>query len=78
MTCDPPNKHEDPLITLYWLTHYLNEAVGLCGLCGNTGLIDTRGIAISPAGVHAGGLHFCLCPNGQIRRAVAAQWDVSS
>lgn len=56
----------------YWLEHYLNVVVGLCGLCGNTGLIDTRGRAVSPAGVDAGGIHYCVCPNGQTRRHVAA------
>lgn len=38
---------------------------GLCGLCGNWGVLDTRSIAISPAGVDVGGVHFCICPNGR-------------
>jgi hypothetical protein len=49
---------------------------GLCGLCGNTGKINTVGRAISPmgsgarppgplSGIDAGGEFFCLCPNGR-------------
>jgi len=36
-----------------------------CGLCGNTGVIDTRGRVETPAGVPCGVLRFCLCPNGR-------------
>lgn len=36
-----------------------------CGLCGNTGVIDTRGRLETPAGVPCGVLGFCLCPNGR-------------
>lgn len=36
-----------------------------CGLCGNTGVIDTRGRLETPAGVPCGVLRFCLCPNGR-------------
>ena len=46
----------------YWLAHY---ADGLCTLCGNIGIIDTRERAISCADVHVGRLNFCICPNGQ-------------
>ena len=52
----------------YWLVHYTNPSpVAGCSLCGNTGIIDTRG-AVSPAGFPAGRLIFCICPNGQARR----------
>lgn len=57
-------------VTQYWLRHYTSSKAALCGLCGNTGQIDTRATAISPAGVRAGGLYFCICPNGQTRRAL--------
>jgi len=36
-----------------------------CGLCGNTGVIDTCGRLETPAGVPCGVLRFCLCPNGR-------------
>jgi hypothetical protein len=56
-------------VTDYWLDGYVNRAVHLCGLCGNRGMIDTRGRAISHAGIDAGGLHYCICPNGQAYHA---------
>ena len=36
----------------------------LCGLCGNYGIIDTRGIRA-----------FCICPNGQAMREGKADID---
>lgn len=54
------------LITAYWLKHYL-DSHGLCSLCGNSGLIDTRGVK-SQAGNPAGRINFCICPNGQSYR----------
>ncbi len=57
-------KFDDP-ITRYWLDHYTKD--GLCSLCGNRGVIDTRS-ACSPAGVLCGDLHYCLCPNGRSAR----------
>jgi hypothetical protein len=52
-------------LTLYWLEHYVDKTRQLCSLCGNTGLVDTRHTAISEAGVSAGRINFCICPNGQ-------------
>lgn len=37
----------------------------LCGLCGNKGVIDTRGHTFSNAGIACGGKFFCICPNGR-------------
>jgi hypothetical protein len=50
-----------------WL-RYSHPTLSLCSLCGNTGVIDTRGRAISPAGYDAGMRHYCLCPNGRAMR----------
>jgi hypothetical protein len=36
-----------------------------CGLCGNTGVIDTRGKVLTPAGAPCGVRRFCICPNGR-------------
>jgi hypothetical protein len=50
-----------------WL-EYASRAPGrppLCGLCGNTGIVDTRGKVRSPAGVECGVRAWCLCPNGR-------------
>lgn len=38
-----------------------------CTLCGNSGVIDSRGVATA-AGVVVGRLNFCICPNGQALR----------
>ncbi len=59
-------------ITRYWLAHYANGISGLCSLCGNSGEIDTRGTAISGAGINAGRVNFCICPNGQTMRSQIA------
>lgn len=38
-----------------------------CGLCGNSGIVDTRGKVNSPIGKDCGVLAFCICPNGRAR-----------
>lgn len=48
--------------------NYMNNDVHLCSLCGNSGIIDTRGTAISGAGIDAGKLNHCICPNGRAMR----------
>jgi hypothetical protein len=40
----------------------------MCGLCGNSGFIDTRGRAVTAAGIEVGMKTYCICPNGQIYR----------
>ena len=45
-----------------WL-EYLNA--GACGLCGQSGKVDTRGRVKSPAGEECGVLRYCICPNGR-------------
>jgi hypothetical protein len=52
-------------ITDYWHEHYVNR--GMCSLCGNSGVIDTRG-ARTPMGLEVGRVNFCICPNGQLMR----------
>ncbi len=52
----------------YWAEHFVGTKLALCTLCGNRGIIDTRGRAISPAGYEAGQLNYCICPNGQCMR----------
>lgn len=56
----------------YWHGHYTNK--GLCSLCGNSGVIDTRGVR-SAAGVECGRLNFCICPNGQVMREQAPDFS---
>jgi hypothetical protein len=51
--------------TDYWHANYVNK--GMCSLCGNTGVIDTRGVC-TPAGLEVGRMNYCICPNGQSMR----------
>lgn len=52
-------------LTNFWHAFFVKK--GMCSLCGNSGLIDTRG-ATTAAGVVVGDVHYCICPNGQVRR----------
>jgi len=38
---------------------------GHCSLCGNSGVIDTRGHVETAAGWKVGARCFCICPNGR-------------
>lgn len=64
-------KHKK-LLMRFWHENYLNVNVpyGLCGLCANTGIIDTTETAISPKGIKSGGKYFCVCPNGRVMHEV--------
>ena len=55
-------KNEDVLD--YWQTFY---ATCHCTICGNSGIIDSRGIC-TPGGLSVGRLNWCICPNGQALR----------
>lgn len=37
-----------------------------CGLCGNVGIVDTRGKVKSPHGDDCGVRAYCICPNGRV------------
>jgi hypothetical protein len=39
-----------------------------CGLCGNSGVVDTRGKAVSPRSEDCGVRAYCICPNGRMRK----------
>jgi hypothetical protein len=47
-------------------------AVRGCGLCGNSGIVDTRGRMFTPAGQPCGVLAFCICPNGRVMKKKGA------
>lgn len=55
---------QEKAIDDYFWKHYFNEEAGLCSLCGNRGIIDTRATARS-----AGRLNYCVCPNGRAMRS---------
>ncbi len=53
-----------------WLAEFVSPN-GHCGLCGNKGLIDTRGKMFTLAGVECGVKAYCICPNGRsLKRAM--------
>jgi hypothetical protein len=58
------SKKEQDAVTDYWLEYYADPH---CTLCGNSGMVDTRGVRTAN-GVEAGRLNFCICPCGQARR----------
>ncbi len=62
---------ENELVTDYVFTYYLSPE-NMCSLCGQRGIIDTRGVE-TPAGFPAGRLNWCLCPNGQAMREQAGE-----
>lgn len=41
------------------------DAQSCCGLCGNSGVVDTRGKVVSPRGEDCGVRAYCICPNGR-------------
>jgi hypothetical protein len=63
---------ENKAVTKYWLEHYVQN--GLCSLCANVGLVDTRyaprSRSVRPP-AWTGRVNFCICPNGQALRAGA-------
>jgi hypothetical protein len=62
-------------LAMFWLENYevkIEGIGGYCGLCGNTGLIDTRNSAKTPRGQQCGGVFPCVCPNG---RAIKPDFD---
>lgn len=58
---------ENELVTDYSFTYYSAPENYMCTLCGQRGIIDTRGVK-TPAGVEVGRLNWCICPNGQAMR----------
>ncbi len=59
-----PYNRDEERVTEYWLEHYCDK---YCTLCGNSGVLDTRGVKTA-AGVVVGRLDYCICPNGQALR----------
>ncbi len=45
----------------------LDIDVPICGLCGNTGIVDTTASAICMKKL-VGIKHYCICPNGRSRK----------
>lgn len=58
----------DPVDHNTWLEFLGPSGVeAFCGLCGNSGILDTRGNVKAPYGISDCGVRaFCICPNGRI------------
>jgi len=52
----------DPIVRL-WMEFVHPKIV--CGLCGNRGILDTRGHVTTAAGIKCGVRRYCICPNGR-------------
>jgi len=64
-----------------WLEFLSNGPGKCCGLCGNSGYIDTLKSAITPRGVKCGIQAYCICPNGRaIKKQTTGQkkWEGTS
>jgi len=68
-----PLEAVEMIVARYALTMYV-YADGLCTLCGNRGVMDTRRVR-TPAGVEVGRLNYCLCPNGMALRQRGVDLD---
>jgi hypothetical protein len=57
-----------------WQEFTSDRSSVLCGLCGNSGMIDTRPTAKGPTGLKCGIYRPCICPNGRAtKRAIRAE-----
>jgi hypothetical protein len=61
----------DELVAAYAMAVYFTDH---CTLCGNRGVIDTRGVR-TPAGVEVGRLNYCICYNGITLRQQGADME---
>jgi hypothetical protein len=70
------------VIDTYWLTHF-NARVsdpeigsyGVCGLCGNVGVVHSK--CFTPKGIKVDQKFFCFCPNGQALRKLGRDPNLS-
>lgn len=58
-------KAKNETVIDYWYEFYADHH---CTLCGNSGIIDSRGVKTA-AGVEVGRKNWCICPNGQTIRS---------
>jgi hypothetical protein len=55
-----------------WLEFLSQGPSQACGLCGNSGIVDTRGLVRTAAGYECGVRAFCICPNGRAMKDAGA------
>lgn len=66
-----PPKITEAQLDHFWLDEF--SIGGFCCLCGNKGMIDTRGRVSSPNGIECGAEVFCICPNGRKIKKLVGQ-----
>lgn len=49
------------------------ETIPMCGLCGNTGIVETH--AKTPYGVACGVIKHCICPSGRAMKKKETEDD---
>lgn len=60
------DRDRDPVDKDTWLEFLGPPGVeSYCGLCGNAGIVDTRGKIKTPYGDDCGVRAYCICPNGR-------------
>lgn len=71
-------KLSETILNDYWMKYYISEpgTEGRCTLCGNSGILDTRGVK-DVCGNDVGCLNYCICPNGQELREIANETALS-
>ena len=57
----------------FWLAEFAPKHH--CCLCGNKGIIDTRGKVFTPVGFECGARVFCICPNGRSMKSQVSSID---
>ena len=65
-------------LTEYNMYHFSHPKTRFCTLCGNTGIVNTMGKAVSPSGVKTGFTGWCFCPNGVIQRQAEHDGELDS
>lgn len=64
------------MLARFWTEHFTSGS--FCGLCGNSGVIDTRPTARTPRGqANVGIVAKCICPNGMALRDAERAADAS-
>lgn len=57
------SEENELVLTKVWKDEFVKGKY--CSLCGNTGIIDTRGRKICYTNVEFGRVSFCICPMGR-------------
>lgn len=58
-----PTEENDLVLTKIWKAEFVKGKY--CSLCGNSGIIDSRGRKVFSTNVEVGRTSFCICPIGR-------------